>query len=60
MLSPHVPFSQNFHMFTTWKLSEPCPLGFLQRVHYIGMITSLAIGNGTQSPTSLPSLEVGV
>lgn len=28
------PFSPNLHMFTTQKLSEPCSLGFLWKLHY--------------------------
>ena len=27
-----------FKFALTWKLSKPCPFGFLWRLHYIGMV----------------------
>jgi len=38
MPSPDMLLSPTLHMFTTWKLSVPCPFGIPWRLHYRGMI----------------------
>lgn len=45
----------------TWKLSESCPFGFLMEasLYMVWLIKSLIMGNWTQPPALLPSLEVG-
>lgn len=53
------PLSQNVHMFTNPELSEPHPLGFTWRLHYMVMIDQ-TIGHWQyiHPPASLPSLKV--
>ena len=55
MPSPGASLSPNSYMFTNWKLSEPCPFGFLWRIiTWVWLIKSLAlVTDSTSSPSPL-------
>ena len=41
MSSLGLPSPLNLRVFTSLKLSEPCPFGFLWRLHYLGMVDQI-------------------
>ena len=48
------PLFPNLHVLTL-EACEPHPFGVLWRLHYTGMMKSLAIGKQIQSPALVPS-----
>lgn len=58
-VAPPCCHSPSTSVCSTQKLSKLCPFEFLRRIHYIAWLKVMAIGDGAQSPSSLPSLDFG-